>query len=204
MTGSGVQSGEPPEWLSWQPEAPEESSNFRTRKLLVVSPSRLEYRATLADRLFSGLFAGLGSLGLIVAPFAYLHAEDALISAAFCSLLGSLFLGFGLWSWRKGSAVLAFDREDGVLWSPAKRRERDVTDRANISGLQLLSRIEHGDNGDWPSHELHLVEAKSRRLIVDQPGLVEARRDAERLASFFEVPLWDRASDSPRGDLSVN
>ena len=61
-----------------------------------------------------------------------------------------------------------------------------------IYAIQLLKEYCRGDKSSYYSYELNLVlEDASRINVVDHGKLNLIRSDAEKLAAFLDIPLWD-------------
>ena len=190
---------EAPEWLSWLPsrDPDQGGANFKTRRLVQVHRNRLTLQASIGDRVFSAVFGGMGAVALVMAPMLFLSEDAGVAPVLLCLTVGSVFVAFGVWQWRRGSRGLVFDLGEGSFWEVGSARSLDeepLTSLEDVAGLQLLSKEVSGSNGGWTAHELNLVlRDGKRRLLMDPPNLAEVRRDATRLGTFLDVPIWDRA-----------
>jgi hypothetical protein len=186
---------------SWAP-ANEGGANFRTKRLVERSPSRLEVRTTAYTALFCGVFivfgAGLG------AAFAYERlsfGQSPLLNLT--PILGSLaFAAAGVVMYYFLCRPAVFDRHIGWYWkgNPTLRAHQQLqsltqaTALSNIHALQLLSEYIPGDSDSSPYHsyELNLVLKNGRRLnVMDHGDLPSLMADAKLLARFLGVPLWE-------------
>lgn len=166
-------------------------ANFRTRNLVAVDGSRMEFPASLGMRLFAGLFLVVG-IGVGVGGIAGGGWFLLLFGAVFASVGGGL-----LWF---ATAPVVFDKRQGAFWrgrtAPAETYHRSSLKHyaplADIHALQILKEHVRGDKNSYDSFELNLVLTDGRRLNVTDHGDYDTlRRNAEVLRAFLERPLWD-------------
>lgn len=181
-------------------------SNFRTRKLVEVDIDRVKFNATLGAKVFSLIFA-LGSIIWFLPFFLPMKNEDNFGVAGyfFCSLGGLIFLGAGVGLWIAFTKPITFDRSAGFYWRGRQSPEMlfgDVPDSKKfvpldqIYALQIISeycRSSGKNSSSYHSYELNLVlNDRTRVNVVDHGKYSALRTDAETLAAFLEVPLWDQ------------
>ena len=62
----------------------------------------------------------------------------------------------------------------------------------NIRAIQLVREYIRGNRNSYYSYELNLVCSSGDRInIVDHGSLRAIREDAEMLANYLSVPVWD-------------
>jgi hypothetical protein len=68
----------------------------------------------------------------------------------------------------------------------------ETTALGEIHALQLISEHCTSDNSSYYSYELNLVLADGRRInVVDHGNRATLYSDADSLAAFLGVPIWD-------------
>lgn len=183
--------------IEWDP-LKSGGTNFRTHRLVEVSPDCHAFRGTVGLYLFFGLFLAIG-LG-VIALFVW-QGDFSFGSILFLLLFGGVFSAVGLYGFRSGLQAPVFDRVQGWWWKGRDHRQASRDDKGmlqDIYALQLLTEIVEGDESTYPSYELNLVLTDgTRRNLVDHGKLAPLRTEAETLARFLGVPLWDATS---RGD----
>lgn len=183
---------------SWHP-CKSGGTNFRTHRLVQVSPDRLEMKVTAGMVLFTGVFILFGSAALIGGLFAMREEGPGfLILLAF----GAVFAGVGGFFLRSASCPIVFDRRKGSFWRGRKEPDQ-VFDKAslktcvpleNIHALQIISEYVSGNKSSYHSYELNLVLKDAGRVnVVDHGNLERLRTDAAQLSAFLGVPVWDAA-----------
>jgi len=166
-------------------------ANFRTRNLVRVNDARMEFPASMAMRLFAGVFLvvgiGVGVAGIVAAEWFLL---------AFGAVFGAVGGGM-LWF---ATAPVVFDKRQGAFWrgrtAPAETYHRAAlkhyTPLAEIHALQIVKERVSGDKSSYDSFELNLVLTDGRRINVTDHGDYDTlRQNADTLSGFLERPLWD-------------
>lgn len=194
------------ERTSWAPLKPG-GANFRTHRLVEVSPTLLRFAPTVGALLFAGTFllAGLGvaSIGLSQGLLRTELGWEAWPTIPF----GALFAAVGALLLRSFSRGAHFDRQRGLYWrggaiAPEPAAGEPSGDDAavrlrEVHALQLLSERcsssnSRGRRTSYLSYELNLVLRNGQRLNVTDHGAGDRlREDAQRLARFLGRPLWD-------------
>jgi hypothetical protein len=82
-------------------------ANSKTRRLVTVDASRVEFPASVGARLFAAVFGAFGLAALALA-FAARDWPPA--------LFGLAFTGIGVALWRFGTTPVVFDRRQGTFW----------------------------------------------------------------------------------------
>jgi hypothetical protein len=176
----------------WKPCNPG-GANFRTRALTQYGPRRVGFRPTLGAVLFCAVFAVLGCALLVGALNATMSANTR-APVGVLSLVGLAFAGGGLVALYLNTRPIVFDRELGRFWKAWRTPRPGVSvgvELTSIHALQVISEYCSG-KASFYSYELNLVLTDGSRLnVVDHGDLASIRGDAEALASFLGVPLWD-------------
>lgn len=196
MSTESPQASDPPEWLSWKPkESPHRGKNFRSRALVAVDPDTLALRPTWSEKIFGGVFAVFGLMGIAMCVLLLAQEDTDPIGVVLGGVVGLGFLGFGSFTLWKTRSRFLFHRTRGVSREPRDTDHPLDLSIEELAGLQLLSRAVQSERA-WVSHEMILVTKSKRRILLsDQPVLFRSRREAERLAEHLALPLWDRGDD---------
>jgi len=180
-------------------------SNFKTNKLVEVDASRVVFKATLGAKMFSLVFA-FGSLLWFSFLFMPKGEENfPVFGYVMCTLGGLVFLGVGVGMFIAFSRPITFDKMVGYYWRGRQSPDMmfgDVPDSEKyvpleeIYALQIISeycRSSGKNSSSYHSYELNLVlRDRSRLNVVDHGKYSALRSDAEILADFLGIPLWDR------------
>jgi hypothetical protein len=190
------------EQVDWSPLSAG-GANFRTHRLVPISDFRLEFRSTLGARLFALVFMGFGLLAPVIVFLAGdLQPRTVFASFPFWFGLGfaAIFLGAGAFLWRAFCSPIVFDK-DAREYTRKKRLFRGgkdaefPVDLQRIRGIQVLREWVSGSESSYYSYELNLVlDDTSRAQVVDHGNRDKLVSDAEVLAAFLGVPLWDGSS----------
>ena len=169
----------------WSP-AKGGGASFRTRQLVQRGVDRLEFPTTTGNLLFGGAFFVMGAIATVIC--AGLAAETGDWRVGLFVLLGIVFMLIGAAQVYSAISPIVFDRQRGLFSKGSKTREPLDA----IYALQIVSEYISGDDSSYHSYELNLVlENGSRVNVVDHGDGEQLRKDAERLAEFLNVPLWD-------------
>lgn len=201
------------ELVEWTPANPG-GANFRTHRLVPVSDRRLEFRSTLGARLFCWVFIGIG----LVAPVAVWFVEKLEFNSWwasapfwFATLVSVIFLLAGTFLLRELTSPVSFDLDAGEFFRKHRlfRRDRELRKHSlplaldRVHALQLLREHVHDSDSSYYSYELNLVlEDAQRILVVDHGKRDELVADAEILAAFLGVPLWDGSAGAQKRSAS--
>lgn len=174
--------------------------NFRSHTLRVVSPSRIELRPSFSAKTFIGLFAIFG-FGVFVVPFQIGLKQGVTLPMLFPFLFGIPIVSVGFWFLRRLTVLHVFDKCEGYAWSGSVSPSEDLSlvhsgkavSLSDIHAVQLISEtITTQKHGTFESIEINLVlQDGSRRHIVDHGGK-GIHKDAEQLATFLGVPVWNK------------
>ena len=171
-------------------------SNFKTHKLQLISERQASFGSTIGARLFAAIFAIIGAVVLVIGCVMTL---GTLVPGIFLVAFGSLFAGVGVWLYRQFDQAIFFDLDAGLFYQGKRPNLADASQKPDtwcrlddIIGIQLLREHVSGSKSSYYSYEINLVlEDGSRRNVVDHGSLGQIRQDAQILAGFLEVPLWD-------------
>lgn len=176
-------------------------ANFCTRKLVQVSPLRYEFRASLGAILFYLLFLLIG-LGVSIIPIAEIilsgeiWTSKVLFLGAFSlifTLAGGLMLYFG-------TRPVVFDKQHDCFWKGKITADELIYATANellmpfkeIYAIQLIAEYLSDSESSYYSYEVNLVSREGVRTnVVDHGKLEKIHEDANTLAQFLDVPVWD-------------
>ncbi len=186
------------EKVDWTPMQPG-GSNFKTYKLKLPSPTNLiiVHRHVLA-KIFS--FNAI-IMTIIMVFLAYkMDFQPLFIVLAILMSLGAIGIaGYYKNQSQKSQYDVSFNKADGTFWrghkDPRERTKRTANDYLkidNIKALQLIREAQYDtDNQQYYSYELNLVFSDASRMtILDSGNKKAVLRDAEHIAQFLDVPLW--------------
>lgn len=187
--------------IDWKPLR-KGGSSFRTHAVKAIGYNRLEVVATLHTKLLCGFFAliGVGMMGY------YLYAT--FIERKFeveDGLWGLLLIGVGFFI--TGSILLVkaqnkkvFDKQAAYFWVGNKgpretynfKSDKRFVELSQIYALQIIKERVQTDKHRYYSYELNLVLKDLQRVnVMDHGKLTKLREDAETIARFLNVPVWD-------------
>lgn len=184
---------------TWTP-ASGGGASFRTKRLVACGPGRFEIRPTTQMILFGGVFIVMGLAFGGGLAFVGRHdplSLDVLAPVAF----GLLFASIGAALLYFAGKPIVFDRQIGWYWkgSPTLRSPGDIRklkhagELAGIHALQLIEEHVSSDDSSYESYELNLVMKNGQRVnVMDHGNRESIVADAETLARFLGVPVWDR------------
>jgi hypothetical protein len=187
--------------IAWTPLA-RGGTSFRTRALVAVDASRLEFPATSGMRVFAAVFAGIGvvviAVGIGVSEVAGVGITLALFG------FGVIFTAIGVGLWRSETTPVVFDRRQDAFWRgrtpPSRSASRaalpEYAPLGDIHALQIIEERLSSRSGSFRSYELNLVLRDARRLnVLDHGDYPALRRDADTLAAFLACPVWDAVAE---------
>lgn len=186
--------------IQWTP-AKSGGTNFRTHKLVEVDINRVEFKASVAAKLFCSIFMFVGIATMIIFFVVELSSGKITLDSEmiFPLVMGLVFAVVGGSLFYYVTTPIVFDKYKGSFWRDRKgpddvgdRRElKHYTELENIHALQLLSEFCSGKSSYY-SYELNLVLKDGRRInVVDHGNLKKLREDAQTLSGFLGKLIWD-------------
>jgi hypothetical protein len=179
-------------------------TNIRTHRLVEVNPNRLAFRPTVGVLIFGGIFllAGLGAgIGIGTAFFRGKLDAPVALGIVFMVIFPAVFGGAGFWILRSACKPRFFDAREEWYWCSRKPIEfashndeeyEHGVPFADIHALQIISEYCRSDKSSYYSYELNIVLKEGDRVnVIDHGNIKKLRLDAETLAEFLDVPLWD-------------
>lgn len=177
-------------------------SNFRTHKLVQVDYSRLEFKSTLGAKFFSFIFITVGAGIPVFFGIESFQNSGSIFRTDFffIVLFGLIFLAAGSWMFYSFAKPVIFDRTKGMYWKGWKAPQRYVAQSSvdegsrigNIHAIQILPEFIRSDNSSYFSYELNIILRDGSRMnVVDHGDPIKLREDADILANFLGVPVWD-------------
>ncbi len=201
-----LQSDEVATRTDWAPLQPKEGANYRTRKAERVGDDRMIFVPSFTSKLIIVAIFGFTLIALSIGSgvtYMWLSGRAEKIGdgdptivkiAGPAFIAGALFFG-GLGIYLKGKLLkpVGFDRNHGRFFRGSES-DASAVDLAQIHSLQVIEKwiAPSGDSGGYTSLELNVVlKNAQRRNVIDHGEWESLKEDAERLAEFLGVPLWD-------------
>lgn len=172
--------------------------------LVQKDENRLTYKPSIIGYVMGIIFI---IVGLLIFGMYFFFSGDA---PWFIMVFGAIFALAGIIMLTQAGSPIVFDRTERMFYRGRKQQKApDVTDTKHalsfndIHAIQLLTRLEsHRDdsgnrNGFSRTHfykvyEMNLVKHDGDRMYVNTYGkFANARHDANTLADFIGVPVWD-------------
>jgi hypothetical protein len=185
----------------WTP-ARRGGSSFCTRKLIQKSFHRYKFRPAIGAIIFYLIFLIIG-LGLLAASLKAPFLPESIKmndGSPITLIIGGVFALIGAGMFYFGTKPIIFDKQQGYFY---KGRHAPSVTSYNVRGknhislnqihaIQLISEFCRGNKSSYYSYELNLVlQDASRMNVVDHGKLSRIQKDAQKLAEFLGVPLWD-------------
>jgi hypothetical protein len=186
--------------VEWTP-AKKGGVSFQTRKLVKVSPYRVEFCATgFAIFFYSFLsFAGMSLfIGYSVSKYQShqlsfdVDTVTPLAIGLVLAIAGGCLLYFG-------TTPIVFDKMKSSFWKGRKEPEKGFAKKlpkhfvrfSDIHAFQLLPEFISGSTSYY-SYELNIVRKDGIRVnVVDHGSKTKLKQDAHTLSMFLNRPLWD-------------
>ena len=167
--------------ISWEPLVGG-GTNFCTHRLRAKSDARsdlIEFEITIAAILTIVVFFAACLAGLVGAA----SSGDGLPMLASIAMMGFCIW----WAFQLVGDQTIFDRS-----SCSFVRKGITSSLENICAIQLIREYVRGNRHSYYSYELNLVCSSGDRInIVDHGSLRAIREDAEILANYLSLPVWD-------------
>ncbi|MEL6135076.1 MAG: hypothetical protein AAFR59_17085 [Bacteroidota bacterium] len=195
--------------VSWEPMHPEGNS-FTTHKLDLSRSEVISFQPTTWAKIIPIIFAMAGGILIALAIFDSAGANIMLYIGILLFLMAAALIADQL------IVSTSFDKQAGKVTQ--KRILRHILGRpdalhtlplSDVYALQILSeRIttydeENDRKSAYRSYELNLIlKNKERFHILDHADRQRIQVEAEQLAVFLEIPVWDqvKAKLLPEGD----
>ena len=187
--------------IDWTP-AKVGGTNITTHGLVKVDSNRYEIQAFKKALLFPQMFMAIGVITAVGLGVAGLNGEKILLYAGVP--FGMIFVIVGYLLYRSWKTPRVFDRNSGYYWrGAAAANPNEITAMAehcllkDIYAIQLVAEYCTSSGGDtgtvsFYSFELNLVLSDKTRInVVDHDKREMIQSNAEELAEFLKVPLWD-------------
>ena len=184
----------------WTPQR-RGGASFRTHKTVEVSPNRVELRMTIGMWIFGGIFtlvgAGMVVLGLL-AMRGIIDGGSHLLTWLFTLIFGGVGVGILYFAGKPR----IFDKRAGYYWKGwgksklvnrgAMKASPNAVPLEDIHALQIVCEYCSSDDSSYYSYELNLVlQDASRVNVTDHGNHSRLRSDAELIAEFLDVPVWE-------------
>ncbi len=179
--------------IDWSPLV-SGGSNFKTHKLVAVSPMRMEYKPGIGIILLGVLFV---VVGLGVSSFVFLEETSFMIF-----FLGLVFLAPGVFVIYSAFKPIVFDKTEGYFWKgkTAPSQVADINELKTVAklddiyGIQVVKEYvrssNDGKNTSYYSYEINLVLQNGQRInVIDYGHATSILQDASRLAKFINKPV---------------
>lgn len=168
------------------------SSNFTTHRLIETN-DKLVYKSTKLLKFFGYPFIVAG-VALLIAYF------SALIETMIALVAGSLFLIAGVIVIFQSLIPIGFDSEKRLFYSSFSNK--NIVTFSQIHAIQVLTKIgsvsggsDYSNDRYFYAYELNLVlHDSSRRHVMTYISLEQVLIDAEKIANFIRIPLWNGTS----------
>ncbi len=173
-------------------------SRFRTFKLVKVNPDRMKFRTTIGAIIFSLIFA-LPGTALLTFLIPTVDRSSIDIGIMLGLFLGLVFVSLGWYLFFRQMRPIVFDKQEGLFWMGRKPQAELGTSESTdkfvrlelIHALQIVAEYISGKNSFY-SYELNLVLKNGNRInLIDHGRRKKLIEDAEILAEFLGIPLWD-------------
>jgi hypothetical protein len=179
----------------WQPMR-SGGASFQTHSLKILGHDKLLLKASGQVKAFFMVFILVGLNGMIFSLLKYVQRSGldavlndplALIESLFSVGLIFVIVGIVLGS-RFGSLNTLFDKKAGLV-----SNNNDSAQLSSIHALQIIEETVGGNQGSvFKSYELNVVLKDGERIhLMDHGNYLAINTDAEKLAGFLSVPIWE-------------
>jgi hypothetical protein len=174
-------------------------TNIGTHSLKIMSSGRVEFKMKKTAFLFPAVFmlAGLGAgIGMTIGGL----KKNDMKMLYFGIPFGTIFFLAGFFILRSFMTPRVFDLDIGYYWKGRKSpnmysKKTEKCQLEDIHAIQVLEEYCRGDKSSYYSYELNLVlKDGSRMNVVDHGKLKLIKEDAQKLAQFLNIPVWDTTS----------
>lgn len=173
-------------------------ANFKTHNLFKHSSVFMEYKISVGTKIFLGVFGVVGFstlAGGLYILFAKLHPI-----AWFFLLFGTILVSASVLIYRTMGKPIIFDQSMGFIYkgfkqpkfSGAPEENTELTYFSDIHAIQVIEEYIRSDKSRYYSYELNLVLKDANRInIIDHGNYKQIADDAQDIAKFIGVPVWD-------------
>ncbi|WP_298350423.1 hypothetical protein [uncultured Dokdonia sp.] len=185
--------------VSWSPKAGG-GANFKTKSLVKISDSELQYKASSFGKIFGALFIIFPIVFILVGTTTLIKTGFK-VEALIFVLIPLIFIGVGIFIIKKFNSTITFNKSSGYFHKSKKKEVTSLAVQENahnfkldtIKALQILPERVRGDKSSYTSYEINLVfEDGSRYNIVDHGHRKSIETDAVTLSDFLGVPAWNK------------
>ena len=177
-------------------------SNFRTHKLIMIDSNRIEFRSTFGMKLFSLIFLIVGATMVVYFFYKFFpfNQSEYEIKDWLLLLIGCVFGGAGVYLIYESIRPCIFDKDKGYFWKSnisidennREQKNKEFCKLEDIHAIQTLSELCKGNKSSYYSYELNIVLKDGQRLNVEDHGNDSwVKRDADKLADFLDVQVWN-------------
>ena len=179
----------------WQPMRPGGAS-FQTHQLLTLSHDKLLLKSSGQVKAFFMVFILVGLNGVIFSLLKHVQKSGIeaslnnplqMVESLFSTGLIFVIVGLVLGS-IYGSLNTLFDKEAGLLTN-----KNSSAPLHEVHALQIIEETVGGSKGGvFKSYELNVIQKNGERIhLMDHGNYLAINSDAEKLAGFLSVPIWE-------------
>ena len=194
------------EKTDWTPLKPG-GTNFRTHKFSKELGSA-QFKATRGSLMFSGVFMALGLIVPVLMITSTIKSGSSSEPLPFIlSLVPLVFFVAGFILLRHSTKPIVFNKTTGYFWkgrlkeneNPAQKPLKVYCKLIDIVALQIISeRVKSssssssGGSSSFRSYEINLILNDASRLnVIDHGKKGKLLEDAEKLAGYLGIPVWE-------------
>ena len=194
------------EKTDWSPLKPG-GTNFRTHKFS-KGMGVASFKPTRGNLVFSGVFMVVGILATVIMIKLNTDSGDSTgILPFLINLVPLVFFIVGFFLLRSSTKPIVFNKTTGYFWKgrlkenekPEQKPLKVYCKLIDIVALQIISeRVKSssssssGGSSSFRSYEINLVLQDASRLnVIDHGNKKKLMEDAQQLASYLRVPIWE-------------
>lgn len=157
--------------------------------------------------MFSGVFMALGLIIPVLMMTSTIKSGSSSEPLPFLlTLVPLVFFIAGFFLFRSSTKPIVFNKTTGYFWkgrlkdneSPDQKALKEYCRLTDIAALQIVaehisgSSSSSGRSQSYRSYEINLILRNAGRLnVIDHGNRKKLMEDAEKLASYLGVPVWD-------------
>ena len=174
----------------WKPLQAVRSRGLSCRMMKQISLNRIEYKSHFFLKIFPVIFIVAGIVTIIL-PMVLDGFEGSFFG-------GLIFTGIGYFLYRYLNRPIVFDLDTGKYWKGSSGFGNDTEDCCTMQDLyaiQLLSEWITASGGYYTNVQVNIILKDGSRLnvVAQDRDIGKMAVDAEKLANFLNVPLWNAA-----------